>query len=80
MSLESISADVLEECAEACSRYPAMRSPHEGYAILLEEVDELWELVRVKQLQHDYVAMRREAIQIAAMAMRFVHDLCGGSP
>ena len=65
---------------------PGFNSGHEGYAILLEEVDELWREVQKKQFvlnpQGEQIInseraalMRKEAIQVAAMAMRFVHDL-----
>lgn len=65
---------VHEELDRACDLFPPFASPHEGYAVLLEEVDELWDLVKVKQVNHDKKAMRAEAIQIAAMAVRFVKD------
>lgn len=57
-------------------RWPAMNSAHEGYAVLLEEVDELWEHVKVKQGERDVHEMAYEAIQVAAMAIRFVVDVC----
>ena len=56
--------------------WPAMNSAHEGYAVLLEEVDELWAHVRLNQGRRDIVAMRNEAIQVAAMAIRFAVDVC----
>jgi hypothetical protein len=46
---------------------------HEGYATILEEVDELWECV--KKREQDPIAMLEEAIQIAAMCKRFVFEL-----
>lgn len=71
--------DVMHELCEARQHFPAMRSAHEGFAILKEEVDELWEEVRNKSLSRtstNLVAMRREAIQVAAMAIRLVVDIC----
>lgn len=50
-------------------------SAHEAYAILLEEVDELWDHVKTKQSKRDLEAMRKEAIQVAAMALRFAVDV-----
>ncbi len=67
--------DVREELARAMM-WPAMNSAHEGYAVLLEEVDELWDHVKVKQGKRDIAAMRKEAIQVAAMAIRFMLDVC----
>jgi len=65
-----------EELARATKKYPPMNSAHEAYAFLLEEVDELWEEVKVKQSKHDYKAMRDECVQIGAMAARFIRDVC----
>jgi hypothetical protein len=67
-------------CAEvdrAKALYPRFNSNHEGYAVLLEEVDELWDLVKRDKGIRCTEAMRRELIQIAAMAVRFMEDLNG---
>lgn len=69
-------SDMVEEIEKATSTYPAFNSAHEGYAILKEEVDELWAEVMVKQGSRDIEKMRREAIQVAAMAIRFIADVC----
>jgi NTP pyrophosphatase (non-canonical NTP hydrolase) len=53
-------------------------SAHEGYAVILEELDELWDEVKKNGQTRDMQKMRDEAIQVAAMAMRFVIDVCGG--
>jgi len=60
--------------AERC--YPAMTSPHEGYAILLEEVDELWNEVKQPLCNRNTLRQKEEAIQVAAMAIRFILDVC----
>lgn len=73
-----IFGDVLDELVSAVMDYPSMVSAHEGFAILKEEVDELWDAVRVKQSDPERVfSMRAEAVQVAAMALRFLHDVCG---
>ena len=64
--------DVKSELVKATKKFGHFSSPHEGYAILLEEVDELWTEVKQGTPQH----MREEAIQVAAMAIRFILDSC----
>ncbi len=72
----SVTFDVTAELASAMARYPAMNSAHEGYAVILEELDELWEEVRKKPSERSRDAMHAEAIQVAAMAMRFIINVC----
>ena len=69
-------SDALEECRAARAKFPIMNSPHEGFAVLLEEVDELKAHVWTKQGLRDLKAMRKEAIQVAAMALSFAADCC----
>ena len=58
------------------SKYPSFHSTHEGYAVIDEEVDELWELVKKNKGMAGNAEMKAECIQIAAMAIRFICDLC----
>jgi glycyl-tRNA synthetase beta subunit len=74
--LSVAAANSLEEAVSAASKWPPMNSAHEAFAVLHEEFDELWEHVKVNQKRRDYAAMRQEAIQVAAMALRFVADIC----
>jgi NTP pyrophosphatase (non-canonical NTP hydrolase) len=68
--------DVLEEYQRATKQHGSFNSAHEGYAVILEELDELWEEVRKKAKQRSKEYIRKEAIQIAAMAVRFITDIC----
>lgn len=76
---EKAAADALNELWDAKRKFPSFHSPHEGYAVLLEEVDELWDEVRSFRGAKDKTHMRAEAIQVAAMAIRFSVDCCGGA-
>ncbi len=62
------------ELVEARRKFPRFNSAHEGFAVLWEEVDELWD--EVKQRSKSEIRMRDEAIQVAAMALRFAADIC----
>jgi hypothetical protein len=64
------------EYETAAVHYPAFNSSHEGYAVILEELDELWAEIKKKPYDRSRAAMEREAVQIAAMAVRFILDCC----
>ncbi len=49
---------------------------HEGYAVIKEELDELWEEVKKKADARDPEKLQKEAVQLGAMAARFVIDIC----
>ena len=68
-----LAVEVLDELRTARTVFAAMHSPHEGFAVIKEELDELWEHVRGNTGRGRRA--RREAIQIAAMAMRYIIDL-----
>lgn len=70
--------EVRTELESATTHHPPMVSAHEGYAVILEELDELKEHVWMKPKLRDVRAMREEARQVAAMAVRFMIDVCGG--
>lgn len=65
---------VQEELVTARKKHPdRFSSLHEGYAILLEEVDEVWDHVRAKK--PDRLKVLEELIQVGAMAQRAAEDL-----
>ena len=56
---------ILNEFRNARITHGPFNSLHEAYAILLEEVEELWEGIKHN---HPYDWIKREARQVAAMA------------
>lgn len=56
--------------------FPTFHSAHEGLAIIEEEFDELKKEVFVNQEKRDISQMRKEALQLAAMSLRFILDIC----
>ena len=74
--LETVLNLVKCEVETAVVNWPQFNSAHEGYGVLKEEVDELWDCVKVKQKNRDLLKMKLEAIQVAAMAIRFAVEVC----
>ncbi len=68
--------DVGREYNRAASKFGAFASAHEGYAVILEELDELKAEVWKNRKTRDVAKMRAEACQVAAMALRFMVDVC----
>lgn len=69
--------DTIIELLNATMLWPnTANSAHEAFAVLLEEVDELKEHVWANKKRRDLVKMRAEAIQVAAMAIRFAAEVC----
>lgn len=93
-AIMDIAREAAREAIRASVMWPPMNSAHEAFGVLAEEVDELaeaaglepviivmsklWTQVKVNQKRRDIPAMRAEAIQVAAMALRFVFDVCDG--
>ncbi len=72
--MKTILNSVEIELTKAINSYKSFNSAHEGYAVILEELDELWDEVKKKPSKVDIEKMRKEAIQVAAMAIRFIND------
>jgi hypothetical protein len=68
-------SEVRLELYRASGKHAPFNGAHEGYAVILEELDELWD--EVKRRDQHVRSMRNEAIQIAAMATRFMLDVTG---
>lgn len=60
------------EVAKARAKHRGVASPHEGYSVILEELDEFWKLV--KQQAPSGYAMLIELVQTAAMCQRTAED------
>lgn len=71
-ALDDALAAVRREYLRAIEKFPAFNSGHEGYAVILDEVDELWDDIKANAPRDQ---AKKEAIQVAAMAVRFVTDV-----
>ncbi len=75
LRIDLIMKEVGLELGQVTAKFGQFNSSYEGYAVLKEEVDELWDDIKTNApFQHQ----RKEAIQIAAMAIRYILDVTGG--
>ena len=75
-NMNKILNQVRLEYKSASGKYPRFHSTHEGYAVIAEELDELWDLVKANKDINGNGEFKKECVQIAAMAVRFIVDLC----
>lgn len=73
---------ILEELKSARRLHPNFVNPHEAYAVILEELDEVWDIIkrhkRVPQGRHaptEIDSMKYEIKAVGAMCIRFMTDL-----
>lgn len=74
MTPDSAVQAILQEFYKAREKHAPMRGAHEGYAVILEELDELWEAVK----KDDPIHAKKEAKQVAAMALAFMVEVTNG--
>jgi NTP pyrophosphatase (non-canonical NTP hydrolase) len=64
------------EFLRASDLYADLHSNHEGYAVIKEEVDELWDAIKKHKGTKGNKEIKSELIQIGAMVVRFLNNLC----
>jgi hypothetical protein len=67
--------EIKAELMHAQGKYAPFHSPHEGIAIIRAEYLELEREILIKPAKYNYANMHKEAIHIAAMAIRFALDI-----
>lgn len=65
------SEEIAAEAMLARLKFNPFNSSHEGYAVLAEELDELWDEVKANNVEQAI----EEAVQVGAMALRFIADM-----
>jgi hypothetical protein len=60
-----------DEAESARAKFAPFNSAHEGYAVIAEELDELWDDIKANRKGPDIA----EAIQVGAMALRYIADM-----
>jgi hypothetical protein len=76
--VDGLVQEVAAEVNRAQSLFAPINGPHEGYGVIKEEFDEFWDEVKKYNLNKNRDTrpqMRTELIQLAAMALRTIHDV-----
>lgn len=74
--LASAINEIQSEVLRAKKLFPThFHNQHEAYAVILEEIDELWDEIKKNHKNYDLVAQRNEAKQAAAMLARLMVEL-----
>ena len=68
--LDAIISMIKKELDFATSKFGIFHNTHEGYGVMKEEFDEMWD--RIKQNSN---LCFEECVQLAAMSIRFIYDL-----
>lgn len=63
--------EIAQEALLARMHFPPFNSAHEGYAVIAEELDELWDDVKLNNIEHSIAS----AVQVGAMAVRYIADM-----
>ena len=74
-TVDDIPAAIMLEVERAKRRGEKFASLHEAYAVILEEVDEVWDITRQKKCERAAWELRKEFIQIGAMAVKALQSL-----
>ena len=71
----SISLEIEAEVERAKMHGEIFASLHEAYAVILEELDDVWDITRMKRRDRSAVELRKEFIQIGAMAVKAIESI-----
>lgn len=71
ITIEETIESVMAQYKRALQNFGSFVSPHEGFAVILEELDELWDDVKQNKIEEACA----EALEVAACAIRFVMDI-----
>ena len=72
MKRDDAMIDIVSEYDRATQKFGRFNSSHEGYAVIKEEFDELWDHIKNKGSE-DW-QLKEEATQVGAMVLRFLVD------
>lgn len=73
--MKELLEDVQLEVDRAGIHGERFASLHEAYAVILEELDEVWDITRQKRRERDHDELRKEFVQLAAMAVKALQSM-----
>ena len=81
MKPEDALVDIFEEYSRATTLFGKFHNAHEGFAVLQEEKDELWDAIKLNQSNPNRpYRIYQEAKQVGAMALRILVDCVNLTP
>ena len=66
--------EVDKELIKSERKHKPLNGPQEGFIVIFDELYVLWEEVQTQG--QDRPSMRKEALRVAATALRFIKDVC----
>lgn len=69
---ELIYPAITEELKRSYVHSETYASLHEAYAVLLEEVEEVWDITKQKRKDRSASELRAELVQVAAVAVKAI--------
>jgi len=73
--MDELIEELERQVYSAMTKHGPMHSHHEAYGVIMEEVCEYFDQVRLWPKAHSDAEMRTELLHVAAMALRAIHDL-----
>lgn len=70
LDFDTIVKLVKEELERANEKFPMFYSKHHGYAVILEELEEMWDEIKMRKPNPCFV--QRECIQMTTMCFKFL--------
>jgi NTP pyrophosphatase (non-canonical NTP hydrolase) len=70
-----LAEDIDDEIDRSSAHGNKFASLHEAYAVILEELDEVWEITKQKKKRRNASELRQELIQVAAMAIKAANSM-----
>ena len=72
---DRLMSEIQAEVLRAARHGAQFASLHEAYAVILEELDEVWEITRLKKRDREASKIRKELIQLGAMAVKAIESM-----